>query len=112
MSGFMMKCPTCGGQVSTTAKVCPHCGETSFYQDLLAKSSNRVILKDGRRVRELVSVDPRTGKVIILSSEEEKGNYSPLVPSEEEKGNILGAVIGLAALVAIAFVIGRAVGFW
>ncbi|TCZ80200.1 hypothetical protein E0485_04965 [Paenibacillus albiflavus] len=27
--GFLINCRTCGKQVSSTAKMCPHCGERS-----------------------------------------------------------------------------------
>ena len=27
--GFLIDCRTCGKQVSSTAKMCPHCGESS-----------------------------------------------------------------------------------
>jgi hypothetical protein len=29
MMGFLIKCRTCGKEVSSTAKMCPHCGERS-----------------------------------------------------------------------------------
>ena len=35
--GFLINCRTCGKQVSSTAKMCPHCGERSPepYKDKL-----------------------------------------------------------------------------
>ncbi len=30
MANKLLKCPTCGGNVSETARACPHCGERKF----------------------------------------------------------------------------------
>lgn len=46
--GDLVNCPTCNGKVSTSAKACPHCGETNIPRYTQAEK-NRMLNEYGNK---------------------------------------------------------------
>ena len=78
-AGELGKCPTCGEQVSTNAKSCPHCGERKFKEMVRSYHSSACVeclgkkeispgyactrcAGTGLQLKKEAEVDLRTGK--------------------------------------------------
>lgn len=73
---MLCKCPECGGQISTTAESCPHCGYTTFISEIkkekrpcsycqgTGKATNGQNCEccDGGQITFFTAIDSRTGK--------------------------------------------------
>ncbi len=89
------KCPTCGGQVSTSAESCPHCGERNFTMNSFGNQGKEFLCDScggsGGRNRSCTfcggsgkilaynwSTDLRTGKTVPIGQTTPVGSVTKM----------------------------------
>ncbi len=81
--GELVKCSTCGNDVSSTAKVCPHCGEKNFMQAKPKSVKIVQCIKCGKDVDNSEKKCPHCGTVLFTKAQRRHaliGGLSILIP--------------------------------
>jgi RNA polymerase subunit RPABC4/transcription elongation factor Spt4 len=87
----IIKCPECGGMVSDTAKVCPHCGfaigklngPTKLVIKFGSKASSlaqgwRIAIKNAKTDEDVVKVSPYSSETVELDISEPISIYAKM----------------------------------
>jgi ribosomal protein L7/L12 len=54
-------CRTCGGKISTEARMCPHCGQPNPYESSLAGKVRLILRETNNKITAIKFVREQTG---------------------------------------------------